>query len=84
MSAEAGRGGGRRPDLVPVTATEAVDVLCQQGYAADFELVDGALRSDRGNSSWTIAEEIVERRYRFELSVRAFERSSVRAIPAIR
>ena len=51
---------------MPVTVTEAVHLLRQEGYSADFELVDGALRSDGGNSSWTIAEAIVERLYRFE------------------
>ena len=66
MTAGGGQGGGGRSDLVPVTVTEAVDVLRQQGYRADFELVDGALRSDGGNSSWTIAEAIVECLYRFE------------------
>ena len=39
MTAEAGPGGGRQPDGVPVTVTEAVDVLREQVYAADFELV---------------------------------------------
>ena len=53
-------------DDVPVTATEAIDVLRRHGYTADFELVDGALRTDDGISQCAIDEAIVERTYRFE------------------
>lgn len=53
-------------DGVPVTVTEALEVLRRQGYSLDFELVDGMLRSDGGNSACGIGEAIVERLYRFE------------------
>jgi hypothetical protein len=38
----------------------------QQGYTADFELVDGMLHTDGGNSPRAIGEVVVERVYRFE------------------
>lgn len=66
MIADAQSQAGKRSDLVPVTVTEAVDVLRGRGYTADFEFVDGALRSDGGNSPSVIGEAIVERLYRFE------------------
>ena|SRR4249920_1776282 len=53
-------------DPSPVTVTEAVEMLRALGYAAEFELVDGLLRSDGGNSTCTVDEVIVERLYRFE------------------
>lgn len=57
---------GAAADDVPVTVTEAVALLRRDGYTADFELVDGVLRSDGGNSLCTIGEAKVERLYRFE------------------
>ena len=61
-------GGDRSPhfDDVPVTATEAVDVLRRHGYSADFELVDGVLRSEDCRTECTIDRAVVERVYRFE------------------
>jgi hypothetical protein len=53
-------------DDVPVTVTEAVEVLRRHGYTADFELVDGALRTDAGNASCPLGDAVVERLYRFE------------------
>ncbi len=50
----------------PVTVTEAVDMLRRHGYTADFELVDGALRTEGGNSPCAIGEAVVERLFRFE------------------
>ena len=53
-------------DNSPLTVTEAVDMLRSLGYTAEFELVDGRLRSDGGNSPCAVDEAIVERLYRFE------------------
>lgn len=53
-------------DEVPTTVTEAVALLRRRGYTADFELSDGALRTDGGNSACAVGEAIVERLYRFE------------------
>lgn len=62
---DAGSDAGERSDQVPVTVTEAVDLLRRRGYTADFELVDDALRSDGGISPCVIGEAIVEGLYRF-------------------
>lgn len=62
-------GSGRRqrtPREAPTTVTEAVDLLIRDGYTADFELVDGALRTEGGNSPCAVGEVVVERLYRFE------------------
>ncbi len=53
-------------DNSPITVTEAVDMLRTLGYTAEFELVDGLLRSDGGSSPCAVDEAIVERLYRFE------------------
>ena len=63
---------GNEPDVrapsddVPVTVTEALALLYREGYRSDFELVNGMLRSDGGNSACGIDDAIVERLYRFE------------------
>ena len=51
---------------VPVTVTEAIEIMRRDGYAADFELVDGALRSGGGNAACPLESAVVERFYRFE------------------
>ena len=68
MTAHSGDGSdGSKPfDEVPVTVTEAVDILRRHGYSEDFELVDGRLKGDGGNAGCPIGEAIVERVYRFE------------------
>ena len=66
MSAGSGPDRAAPFDEVPVTVTGAIDVLRHQGYTANFELVDGALRTDDGISQCAIDEAIVERQYRFE------------------
>jgi hypothetical protein len=48
------------------TVTEALETLRLHGYTADFQLVDGALRPDGGNSPCPIDEAVVEHLYRFE------------------
>jgi len=50
----------------PATVTEAMTALRSEGYTADFELVDGTLRSDGGNSPCAVDQAVVERLYRFE------------------
>jgi len=50
----------------PRTVTEALESLHREGYTADFQLVDGALRPDGGNSPCPIDEAVVEHFYRFE------------------
>lgn len=66
MSAGPGPDRAAPFDEVPVTVTAAINVLRQHGYTADFELVDGALRTEDGRSPCAIDEAIVERLYRFE------------------
>ena len=50
----------------PRTVTEALEWLRHDGYTADFQLVDGALRPEGGNSSCPVDEAVVEHFYRFE------------------
>jgi hypothetical protein len=50
----------------PSTVTEALDVLREAGYTADYQLVDGALRAEGGNAPHRLDKAIVERFYRFE------------------
>jgi hypothetical protein len=50
----------------PSTVTEALESLRDAGYSADYQLVDGALRAQGGNSPCRIDEAVVERFYRFE------------------
>jgi hypothetical protein len=57
---------GHAFDEVPVTVTEALTILHEHGYVEDFELVDGALRSNGGNAPCPISEAVVEHVYRFE------------------
>lgn len=49
-----------------MTVTEAIEVLRRHGYAVDFELVDGGLRTRDGRSRCAIDEAIIEHVYRFE------------------
>jgi hypothetical protein len=50
----------------PATVTEAIELLRGLGYTADFELVDGALRTDGGNSPCAVDLATVEHLFRFE------------------
>ena len=50
----------------PATVTDALKMLRGFGYTADFELVDGVLRSDRGDASCAVDQAVVERLFRFE------------------
>lgn len=66
MSGEPGGARAARFDDVPVTVTEAIDVLRRHGYSADFDLVDGVLRSEDCGTECAIDHAVVERFYRFE------------------
>ncbi|MFP5488409.1 MAG: hypothetical protein ACLGHQ_08915 [Acidimicrobiia bacterium] len=66
MSGEPGDDRAARYDGVPVTVTEAVDVLRRHGYTADFDLVDGVLRSEDCGTECAIDHAVVESVYRFE------------------
>lgn len=57
-----GRDG--RVDRAPVTVTEALTLLDQQGYGVSFQLVDGRLSC--GDASCAVDDAVVERVYRFE------------------
>ena len=50
----------------PDTVTEALDLLRSEGYDADYELVDGELRSDAARPACGVPDVVVERIYRFE------------------
>jgi len=50
----------------PDTVTEAIDLLRAEGYEADYELVDGELRSDPERPSCAVSNAVVDRIYRFE------------------
>lgn len=50
----------------PDTVTEAIEMLRDEGYRADFELVDGVLRSDAECVACVVSDAEVERLYRFE------------------
>ena len=50
----------------PSTVTDALAMLREQGYTADYELVDGVLRSDRGDAACAVDHAVVERLFRFE------------------
>lgn len=54
---------GRRS---PSTVTDALNALRDAGYTVDYQLVDGVLRADGGNSPCPVDQAIVERFYRFE------------------
>jgi hypothetical protein len=51
---------------VPDTVTEAIELLRGEGYTANFQLVDGALRIDGRQAVCQVGEAEVERLYRFE------------------
>jgi hypothetical protein len=42
------------------TVTEVLESLRRDGYTADFQLVDGVLRSEGGNAPCSIDEVVVE------------------------
>ncbi len=46
--------------------TEALVLLRNEGYEADYELVDGDLRSDAECAACAVSDVVVERIYRFE------------------
>jgi hypothetical protein len=50
----------------PDTVTEAIALLQAEGYEAEFDLVDGELRSDPGCPVCAVGDVTVERIYRFE------------------
>jgi hypothetical protein len=50
----------------PLTVTEAIESLRSLGYTADYELVDGFLRTDGGNSPCAVDQAVVEHLFRFE------------------
>ena len=58
--------GGERIEQVPVTVTEAVDILRRHGYVEDFELVDDQLKGSGGNARCASGQAVVEHVYRFE------------------
>jgi hypothetical protein len=53
-------------ETAPSTVTEAVAALRDRGYTADFELVDGALRSDSECVVCAVDVAEVDHVYRFE------------------
>jgi hypothetical protein len=53
-------------ESVPSTVTEAIAVLRERGYAAEFELVDGTLRSDADCVVCAVDVAEVDHVYRFE------------------
>lgn len=50
----------------PDTVTEAVRTLKAEGYTADFELLDGAIRWDARAQACAVDEVVVEHLFRFE------------------
>lgn len=50
----------------PETVTDAVHLLQQEGYGADFILRDGALVATGGGPTCSVTDAVVERMYRFE------------------
>ncbi len=48
------------------TVTERLESLRIAGYTVDYQLVEGSLRSEGGNSALPIRTAVVERFYRFE------------------
>ncbi|MET0661954.1 MAG: hypothetical protein ABWZ42_02380 [Ilumatobacteraceae bacterium] len=50
----------------PSTVTDALAMLYRRGYTADFELIDGVLRSGRGDVACAVDQAVVEHLYRFE------------------
>lgn len=50
----------------PDTVTEAIALLRAEGYEADYELIDGQLRSDPECAVCAVSDAVVERIYRFE------------------
>lgn len=50
----------------PDTVTEAMQELKAQGYAADFQLIEGAIRWDDRSSSCSVDSVVVEHMFRFE------------------
>jgi hypothetical protein len=50
----------------PDTVTEAIELLRDEGYTADFALRDGSLCTDGDSALCTAGEAVVERLFRFE------------------
>ena len=50
----------------PDTVTEALRTLHDDGYTADFELLDGAIRWDARSRACAVDSVVVEHLYRFE------------------
>lgn len=50
----------------PDTVTDAVRTLSAEGYTADFQLIDGAIRWDGRRHECAVDTMVVERTYRFE------------------
>lgn len=50
----------------PDTVTAAVRQLADEGYTADFQLIDGAIRWDQREHECAVEQMVVERVYRFE------------------
>ncbi len=50
----------------PDTVTEALRLLRDDGYVADFELIDGAIRWEHRTNSCAVDAVVVERLFRFE------------------
>lgn len=48
------------------TVTATLEALRRDGYTADYQIVDGELRADGGNSACALDEIVVERFFRFE------------------
>lgn len=55
------------PDpLAPSTVTEAIELLRDRGYTADFDIVDGVLACDPDTRLCSVDQAVVEHLYRFE------------------
>ena len=54
------------PGVAPNTVTDAIELLREIGYVAEFELVDDHLVSNRGEASCRVEEAAVEHLFRFE------------------
>lgn len=53
-------------DASPDTVTEAIESLRDDGYTADYLLLDGVLSSEPGCPTCAVSDVVVERLYRFE------------------
>lgn len=53
-------------DRAPDTVTEAIALLREQGYRADYQLVDGVLVADPEFPTCAVGQAEVDKLYRFE------------------